>query len=297
MATTLGLQGALSTPSNLSGNIGADGQLAGQLSIAAYEKSYLWIKWCETEPNAESVLLDTPAPYIGIYASNYSYASTNYEDYTWYNYKGLVGDSAYQAWLNQGNTGTESDFVLSLKAYGYNFVNTLADLPAIGEVTILYYVRSENCIYAYVNNVYRIVQNSALTNLLAVIQLNGDGTKVLADNGTYVTLHQTDNNYTLLEKNKLAGIEDGAQPNKIEKIIYNGIEVPITDKTIYLDEVYQVHQYTNSDYFPNIGQATWIYLDQEHGTTWRWDDNALVYYITGADYSKINLISGGNAYA
>lgn len=43
------------------------------------------------------------------------------------------------------------------------------------------------------------------------------------------------NDYTTTEKNKLAGIASGAQVNKIEKILVNGVEQPITDKTVSIE--------------------------------------------------------------
>lgn len=43
------------------------------------------------------------------------------------------------------------------------------------------------------------------------------------------------NDYTTSEKNKLAGIASGAQVNKIEKILVNGVEQSITDKTVNIE--------------------------------------------------------------
>ncbi len=43
------------------------------------------------------------------------------------------------------------------------------------------------------------------------------------------------NDYTTTEKNKLAGIASGAQVNKIEKILVNGVEQSITDKTVSIE--------------------------------------------------------------
>lgn len=42
-------------------------------------------------------------------------------------------------------------------------------------------------------------------------------------------------NYTDAEKSKLATIETSAQVNKIERIYFNGEELPITSKTVYID--------------------------------------------------------------
>lgn len=53
----------------------------------------------------------------------------------------------------------------------------------------------------------------------------------LVQDANYV---HTDNNYTTAEKNKLSGIEESAQVNKIEHITLGGTEQAITNKTINL---------------------------------------------------------------
>ena len=45
----------------------------------------------------------------------------------------------------------------------------------------------------------------------------------------------TDNNYTTAEKEKLAGIEDGAEVNVIETVKVNDIPLTVTDKTVNID--------------------------------------------------------------
>ena len=94
----------------------------------------------QTKPKLEiskSATIYTPAPsedytlaypkYRGEYTDTIEADSTNPDDYTWTAYlsergpigkQGNQGDSAYQVWLNQGNTGTESDFLNSFKV-GY----------------------------------------------------------------------------------------------------------------------------------------------------------------------------------
>lgn len=51
----------------------------------------------------------------------------------------------------------------------------------------------------------------------------------LVQDANYV---HTDNNYTTAEKNKLGGIESGAQVNVIEKVKVNGTEQGVTDKAV-----------------------------------------------------------------
>lgn len=285
MTSSIGLQGALTTGTNLSGSV----------SFGIYRKGYVWIKWCATEPTENSQLLDIPADYIGIYSTDQSVASDNYADYNWYKYKGEIGASAYQSWINAGNTGTEADFLHSLQGEGLEQVDTYEELPSIGNTNLMYFVKNNNCLYSYTSNGYVIIQPNALTELLNILQLTGDGSKVLTNAGTYITLPQTDNNYTNVDKDKLSGIAAGAQVNTIERIVFNGTEVPINNKAAIITEDYQVRQYASFDNFPNMGNPKWLYLDKEKGVTWRWDDAALLYYITGADYTKIDVINGGIA--
>ena len=73
---------------------------------------------------------------------------------------------------------------------------------------------------------------------LELKQVNGkltfnvkDGVFVKAQTGKGLST----NDYSTLEKNKLAGIASGAQVNKVEKILINGVEQSITDKTVNLE--------------------------------------------------------------
>lgn len=58
-----------------------------------------------------------------------------------------------------------------------------------------------------------------------------DGVFVKAQSGKGLST----NDYTTFEKSKLAGIASGAQVNKIEKILVNGVEQSITDKTVKIE--------------------------------------------------------------
>ena len=73
---------------------------------------------------------------------------------------------------------------------------------------------------------------------LELKQVNGkltfnvkDGVFVKAQTGKGLST----NDYSTSEKNKLAGIAQGAQVNKVEKILINGVEQSITDKTVNLE--------------------------------------------------------------
>lgn len=47
--------------------------------------------------------------------------------------------------------------------------------------------------------------------------------------------------------------------------------------------------------FPNIGNASKIYVATAENKTYRWSDDDLKYYCIGSDYNDINIINGGGA--
>lgn len=53
--------------------------------------------------------------YLGIHTTSSPAQHYRKSDYTWHKIKGEDGKSAYQSWLDQGNVGSESDFIASLK--------------------------------------------------------------------------------------------------------------------------------------------------------------------------------------
>lgn len=73
-------------------------------------------------------------------------------------FKGTDGKSAYQNWLDLGNSGTEADFNTSLKGadgqsiYLRGVVATFADLPANPQDQWVYSVQDENALYGYVGS-------------------------------------------------------------------------------------------------------------------------------------------------
>lgn len=76
------------------------------------------------------------------------------------------------------------------------------------------------------------------------------------------------NDYTTSEKNKLAGIASGAQVNKIEKILVNGVEQSITDKSINLEvkttsnKIYGIRRSLSSN-----TSAAWERIEDSVGLT------------------------------
>lgn len=47
--------------------------------------------------------------------------------------------------------------------------------------------------------------------------------------------------------------------------------------------------------FPNVGDASMLYIDLDAGSTYVWDTFTNTYICIGKDYEKINSINGGNA--
>lgn len=89
------------------------------------------------------------------------------------------------------------------------------------------------------------------------------------------------NDFTTLDKNKLNGVESLAQVNKIEKVLVNGIELPITNKAIDVI-IGAVFRYKGSK--PTF---TELPLDAEIGDVWNalsTDDN---YVWTGTEWDKL----------
>ena len=74
----------------------------------------------------------------------------------------------------------------------------------------------------------------------------------------------TDNNYTTVEKTKLAGIEEEAQKNVIEKIYVNDIEQTVRNKTVSI-RVENKTKYTVRRKFANNTSSVWERMDDNVG--------------------------------
>ena len=66
----------------------------------------------------------------------------------------------------------------------------------------------------------------------------------------------TDNNYTTTEKNKLAGIANGAQANVIETIAVNGENLTVTSKKVNITVPEAVSDLTNDSGYQTASQVT-----------------------------------------
>ena len=84
-------------------------------------QTYVWFKWSDVYPTADTDMQNNVGAYIGIYSGISSTAPTSYTDYVWYQYKGDTGDTGasiqsiskistsglidtYQVLLTNGNT-------------------------------------------------------------------------------------------------------------------------------------------------------------------------------------------------
>lgn len=57
------------------------------------QQTFVWFKWAQDYPSADSDMQSVVGPYIGIYAGISSTPPTSYTEYTWYEYKGETGDA------------------------------------------------------------------------------------------------------------------------------------------------------------------------------------------------------------
>ena len=86
-------------------------------------QTYVWFKWSDVNPTADTDMQNNVGAYIGIYSGISSTAPTHYTDYIWYQYKGETGDTGasissiaktstsglvdtYTVTLTNGNTNT-----------------------------------------------------------------------------------------------------------------------------------------------------------------------------------------------
>lgn len=65
------------------------------------DNAYLWIKYASQQPTASShSMSDVPDDWIGVYSGNSSTAPTDWQQYTWFQYKGEKGDTGDPAVLS-----------------------------------------------------------------------------------------------------------------------------------------------------------------------------------------------------
>lgn len=142
------------------------------------------------------------------------------------------------------------------------------------------------------NHVANLVTQSAYnasTNKLATMNDVPNKTSDLTNDSNFVSdssyVH-TDNNYTTTEKNKLSGIESGAEVNDISTIKVNGTTQTITNKSVNITVPTKTSELTNNSNF--VSDASYVHTDNNYTTT---EKNKLSGIASGAE---VNVQSDWN---
>lgn len=109
-------------------------------------QTYVYIKYSNREPIADSDLTDTPSDWMGICSTTAATAPTAYGDYSWYEIKGAQGDPGndvtisstsvqYQAWTSgtQYPTGTWLDNPPAVTPGNYLWTRTIVNYSDGGQ--------------------------------------------------------------------------------------------------------------------------------------------------------------------
>lgn len=86
--------------------------------------------------------------------------------------------------------------------------------------------------------------------------------------------------------------KDGASAFEIAK--QNGYTGSESDWVASLNNS-TIKQYSSKYDFPNLGSASYFYIDARENMTYRWDSKLKKYYCIGNDYNNVTEINGGNA--
>jgi len=151
----------------------------------------------------------------------------------------LNGASAYEIWVAEGNEGTEQDFLDSLKG---SKGDSGVGVPTGGTVGQILTKKSETD--------YDTEWKDNDADLTDYFNKTTDDMDDISNGATYV---KTTNDYTTSEKNKLSGIEAGAEVNNIS-------DENVTDLTDGEATTLHKHSYNNLDDKPTIPQAGTDYL-------------------------------------
>ena len=174
------------------------------------QQTYVWFKWAQDYPSADSDMQSVVGPYIGIYAGISSTPPTSYTAYTWYEYKGDTGDagSSISSIDLTGSTGLVDTYTITLTD-GNTSTFTVTNAKSIVSVTQI-----SGSHAAGTTDVYQILFNDGDTANFSVynganglgsvstvsgIQAdgNGDVPQVISGNGapTTATVGQTNQLY------------------------------------------------------------------------------------------------------
>ena len=74
----------------------------------------------------------------------------------------------------------------------------------------------------------------------------------------------------------------------------NGVQI-VGDLTFEDIGISTIIPIKNFDNLPNIGASNNLYIDEEKGTLYRWDETNKKYYIIGFNYNDVKIIDVGHA--
>ena len=157
---------------------------------------------------------------------------------------GIASGAEANVQADWSETNSESDAFIKNKP-------NLATVATTGEYGDLLHIPADlvhDASYVHTDNNYTVAEKEKLSGIESGAEANvqsdwteSDGNsdafiknkpENLVQDAEYV---HTDNNYTTAEKEKLAGIEDGAEVNVIETVKVDDIPLTVTDKTVNID--------------------------------------------------------------
>ena len=143
----------------LSGQLSSSALVTAVLSAGIFRGGYVWIMWADRMPTRDADMQDTPAPYIGICSTAEQVPPASYTEYLWYKYRGDDGVNIYDFWLANGNSGTMEEFLALISHEPVRYIDTIAELPVVGDPDVAYICRETNKTYRWddAETRYRIV--------------------------------------------------------------------------------------------------------------------------------------------
>lgn len=157
---------------------------------------------------------------------------------------GIASGAEVNVQADWSETNSESDAFIKNKP-------NLATVATTGEYGDLLHIPTDlvhDASYVHTDNNYTDEEKEKLSGIESGAEVNvqSDWTESDSNSDAYIRnkpenlvqdadyVH-TDNNYTTAEKEKLAGIEDGAEVNVIETVKVDDIPLTVTDKTVNID--------------------------------------------------------------
>lgn len=135
--------------------------------------TYVWFKWAQESPNADSDMQDSVGPYIGIYSGLSSTAPTTYNSYVWYRYKGETGDpgASVTSVEYSGTSGLIDTYTIKLSDGNEGGTFNVTNAKSITSIT-----KISGTGAAGTTDVYRITYNTGDTFNFSIYNgANGEG--------------------------------------------------------------------------------------------------------------------------